>query len=306
LYPQNVPIEKEKEDLLRKKSNDTITGWKMGGVFSINSSQISLINWADGGQRSFSVNSLLRFYAKYKNKLSYCSNNFDFGYGIMQQGKKKLRKKTDDRIEYTTIYGRYAAKNWYYSSLINLKTQASPGYNYPNDSVIISDFFAPAYIVGAIGMDFKPNDHLNIFFSPFMAKITIVNNRVLANAGSYGVDKAIYFNNQLIKNGKKIRKEYGGYIRSMYLLKINKNLTIQTKVDLFSNYKENPQNIDINTDMLVSLKVNKFFSITWNVIVKYDDDVIIKFDNNEDGKIDKDGPGTQFKEILGIGFALHF
>ncbi|MGB4665704.1 MAG: DUF3078 domain-containing protein [Bacteroidales bacterium] len=294
----------EKE--LRKKNKDSLSGWKINGLTSINFSQSSLINWAAGGQNNISANGLISFSANYlKNKNSW-DNSLDIGYGMFIEGKENLRK-TDDRIELFSKYGREISKNLYMSSLLTFKTQMTPGYNYPNDSVLISDFMSPAYLHIAAGIDYKPVDFITAFVSPITGKFTFVTNQTLADSGSFGVEPAIYdsFGN-IITKGKNTRAEMGGYIRIALNKDITDNITLKTKLDLFSNYLHKPQNLDVDAEILLSMKITKFITANFYAQIIYDDDVIIEIDSNNDGIIDKKGPRMQFKEIFGIGFSYKF
>jgi len=91
--------------------------------------------------------------------------------------------KTDDKIDFLSKYGRKAFTNFYYTALVNFKTQFSPGYIYPNDSTKISNFLAPAYMLAAVGLNYQPNSYFNAFLAPFTGKLTIVNDEVLSAAG---------------------------------------------------------------------------------------------------------------------------
>ena len=162
------------------------------------------------------------------------------------------------------------------------------GYNYPDDSTKISNFLAPGYMLGAIGMDYKPNEIFNLFVSPITMKMTIVNDQTLSNAGAYGVDQ-----------GKKTRSEYGGYLRAILKKDIMKNINLQTKLELFSNYEE-ATHIDVNWEVLVAMKVNKYISATISTQLIYDHDIDIL---DSDGKV---GPRTQFKEVIGVGISYKF
>lgn len=279
----------EAESMLKKQNNDTIQSWKKGGLFSVNLSQASLTNWAAGGQNSMSINGLISMFANYRNDNTSWENNLIIGYGMLKQGKENAIK-TDDRIEITSKYGKKASKDFYYAGLINFMTQMAPGYNYPNDSDRISNLFAPAYLLGAIGMDYNPNDNFTAFLSPITLKTTFVNDEKLSDAGAFGVEK-----------GEKVKTEIGGYFKIMWKKEIMKNVSFQTNLALFTNYKNNPQNIDINWDTMLAMKINEYLSanITTNLI--YDDDIKIITDDNSNG-----GPRTQFKEMLGIGFAYNF
>ena len=84
------------------------------------------------------------------------------------------------------------------------------------------------------------------------------------------------------------------------------NITILTKLDLFSNYMDNPQNIDVGWETLLTMKVNKYISATLTTHLIYDDDIDIAVDTDNDGITDETGPRTQFKEVLGIGFTYNF
>lgn len=293
---------------LRTFTTDSIVGWKKGGKFASNISQTSLTNWAAGGENSIVVNGLMNLFSNFNSKKVIFNSTFDLGYGIIKQGKKKKIIKSDDNIDLRIKYGYQLYKKWYYATLLNFKTQFSAGYNYPNDSVPVSNFLAPGYVVGAVGVDYKPNKMINFFVSPLTVKTTIVNNQTLANNGAFGVDKAMYNQNgTLLKLGMKQRYEYGGFITAVYTIsnfktEFLKNIGLTSKLDLFSNYKQNPQNIDVNWEALLALTVNKYIIVNINTHLIYDDDISIAVDNNNDGIIDEKGARTQFKEMLGVGF----
>jgi len=291
----------EAEKTLRTVRVDTTLGWKSGGVFALNFAQTSLTNWAAGGQNSVAVNGLLSVFANLKREKSVWDNSLDIGYGLLKQGKKSDFMKTDDKIDFLSKYGREAFKNFYYAALLNFKTQMAPGYNYPNDSVKISNLFAPAYLLGALGMDYKPNSYFSAFIAPLTAKFTFVNDPLLSSAGAFGVTP-----------GEKVKSEIGGYIRVIYSRndfksEFLKNVSFTTKIDLFSNYVDKPQNIDVSWENLITMKVNKYLSFNLSTHLIYDDNIKVKVDRNDDGALD-DYPGSraQFKEIFGAGFSYKF
>ena len=307
----NVVDNKEADDLkkkmteVKKAEKDTVY-WDRGGVFGINFSQVSLTNWAGGGQNSISINGLMNLYATHKGLHHVWDNTLNLAYGMLQQGNENMRK-TDDKIELMSKYGKDAFKNWYYSALLNFRSQFAPGYNYPNDSVKISEFLAPGYVLAAIGMDFKPSDKFSLFLSPATMKSTIVLNQDLADAGAYGVEAAEYdTDGNKIKDGSTFRAEIGGYLKAGLKFDVMKNVTYTGTLGLFSNYLHNPQNIDVVWDNLLAMKINKYLSATITVNVIYDDDIDIAVDDNNDGIIDAIGPRTQIKEVLGIGFNYKF
>ncbi len=290
----------EAEKKLRSVTADTTQGWKKGGVTGINLAQTSLTNWAAGGQNSLAINGIVSLFANYKKGKSVWDNSLDIGYGLLKQGSNPDFMKTDDKIDFLSKYGKEAFKNFYYAALVNFKTQMTPGYKYPNDSVKISNLFAPAYLLGALGLDYKPNSYFSAFIAPLTSKFTFVADKALSDAGAFGVDP-----------GSTVKSEIGGYLRIIYSKndfkgEFMKNISLTSKIDLFSNYLENPQNIDVSWESLIAMKVNKYISVTFNTHLIYDDNTKIPFDLNDDGVIDKSGPRTQFKEILGVGFSYKF
>jgi hypothetical protein len=292
----------EAEKALRTHTTDTIMGWKKGGVFTATLSQTSLTNWVAGGENSFSVNGLFSGFANYKKGKSVWDNSLDLGYGVIKQGSEGY-KKTDDKIDFLSKYGLEAFKNFYYSALLNFKTQMTPGYNYPDVTNKISDLFAPAYLTLALGLDYKPDAYFSAFIAPLTGKFTFVTDPALSDQGAFGVTP-----------GKTSRSEFGGYIRAIYSKndfksEILKNVSFTTKVDLFSNYADNPQNIDVSWETLLAMKVNKFLSFNFNTHLIYDDNIAVPFDRNNNGTIET-GESirslVQFKEIFGVGLSYKF
>jgi hypothetical protein len=256
----------ETEKLLKTQTADTLPDWKTGGVVALTLAQTSLTNWAAGGQNSVASNGLLSIFANYKEDKIAWDNSLDIGYGILKQGKDVAMRKTDDKIDILSKYGRRAFTSTYYAVLLNFKTQMTPGYNYPNDSVKISTLLAPAYFLAAVGLDYKPSDYFGAFVAPLTGKMTIVNDQVLADAGAFGVTPAAYDNaGNVLRHGKKTRGELGGYVRAIYTRndfanEFLRNVSFTTKIDLFSNYLHNPQNIDVSWETQIAFSVNKYIA----------------------------------------------
>lgn len=289
---------------------DSLKIWKRGGSFTMNFTQASYSNWAAGGINSISGQALFSTYINYKKGLTTWENTLDMAYGLMQQSTSALVKKTDDKFDFSSKYGHTAfSSKWNYSALFGFKTQFQPGYNYINDTLAtkISDLMSPGYMLLAIGLDYKPNTKFSLLMSPLTGRITFVEDQVLANAGAFGVKPAEYDAlGNLTKLGERTRYEFGSYIRAQYKADVMKNVSLGARLEFFSNYLKNPQNIDVNADFLVTMKVNKFISASLNLSGIYDDDIQIAVDNNHDGVIDGKGPRFQFRQVIGIGFTAQF
>ena len=314
------------EATLRKQSSDTTEGWRKGGVISVNATQTSLSHWASGGQNSIAFNAALNLFANYRAGKNTWDNTLDLGYGMSRQDKDGDFIKNDDRIDFTSKYGYEAYKSFYYAALVSFKSQMDNGYNYVNDTTKekISAFLAPAYIMGAIGLDYKPNNYFSAFLAPVTMKYTVVNDQDLADAGAFGVDAAEYemveikdssgtvvstSPGAIIKHGKKARGEFGGYLRLVYSksdfeTEWLKNFSITSKADFFSNYLHNPQNIDVSWETQIAMKVNKYISFTVQTHLIYDDDIKVPVEEN--GETRMVGSKVQFKEIAGVGIMCKF
>jgi hypothetical protein len=281
---------------LNAQNEDTDTdgdtlGWRTGGMASLTFSQVGLYQWSAGGEPSISGAALLNVFANDIQLDHTWENSLSLGYGLIKQGE--TTRKSNDRIEFSSKYGKKATDKWSYSALLNFRTQFAEGYQYQEDGsrILISNFMAPAYLTASLGMDYKPIENLSIFISPLTSKFTFVLDDSLAARGNFGLDP-----------GEKFRAELGGLIKVEYTRQLMENVDLSTKMDFFSNYLNNPQNIDFNGEILLNMKINEYLAVTVNAIFIYDDDVALYKD--DDAIVD--GPGWQIKEVIGIGFSYKF
>jgi hypothetical protein len=295
----------EETDKLKAIAADTVKSWKIGGVVSFNGQQVSLSNWAAGGNSSISLAGLVNVFAKYKKGKITWDNNLELGYGAIKQGNYKKWLKNDDKIQISSKLGHQLNKVWYATALADFRSQFANGYNYPNDSVYISKFMAPAYALAALGFDYKPDDKLSIFIAPLTGKFTFVNDASLARNGAFGVQKEVLDANGLItQHYLTHREEFGAYLKMQYRTKVMENITFQTVLELFSNYLHNPQNVDVNWTTLTTFKVNNYISATLSTQLIYDDDIkVLRSSGDKKGTT---GPDVQLKQVLGVGFNYKF
>lgn len=276
------------------------SNWTLKSTFGLNGSQSSFVNWAAGGRNNITILGFIDASAHYSK------GNWKWGndMGIALGGLKYIDvgdrlQKTDDRIDLSSNVGLKMKDKWYFSFLGGFRTQFIDGYNFPDDSTRVSKFMAPGYLSLALGIDFSPSDKFTLFISPLSTKMTFVQDRTLADQGAYGVDPAEYdlTTGQLLKAGSKYRFELGAYLKAKYDATIAKNIELKTKIELFSNYLDNPENIDVNAEAIFNFKVNSWFnaSLNWNLI--YDDDIDIR---DSKGNV---GPRTQFKSVIGLGIS---
>jgi hypothetical protein len=270
-------------------------------VYTLNGTQSSFVNWSSGGRNNVSLLGNVTANAYYKKANMKWSSDLSIALGGLQYIEKAAKEglqKTDDRLDISSNFGYKIRKDIYFSVMAGLKTQMLDGYIYPNDSVLISTFMAPGYINSALGIDYIKSDNFSVFTSPFAMKLTVVNNQVLADSGAYGVQKASFddFGN-LLTHGRKLRNEFGAYVKVKYIKTLAKNIELKSKIEFFSNYLYDPQNIDVNAEALFNFKVNSWFSASLQCMLIYDDDVSIRDVNGNFG------PRTQFKSVIGLGIS---
>jgi hypothetical protein len=275
---------------VKKDAADTATKkWKNGGMFSFNLSQASLSNWAAGGDDfSMAITSYLNLFAFYKHGKNSWDNTFDANFGYVNTTSLGARKN-DDRIDLLSKYGYELNPKLNLSGLFNFRSQMLKGYSYTEtDRTLTSTFLAPAYVLLSVGLDYHPVKNLSIFGSPFTSRWTIVKDDSLSAKGLYGVD-----------TGRHSKNELGAYVTINYNAKINSTVTYKGRLDLFSNYKHNPQNVDLYMTNLFAVKLSRVISATWSLDLIYDDDVKLF------GK-EGNSSGLQMKSVVGAGLMVKF
>jgi len=280
-------LQTDADKSIKKDPNDTIPKvWKTGGIFTLNVAQGSLSNWVGGGDKfSLSVISFLNLYAFYKQGKHVWDNNLDLGYGFVNTTSLGNRK-SDDRIDLLSKYGYEIVPKWYLSTLFNFRTQFANGYTYSKDSLdrdvktLSSASFAPAYVLLSLGIDYRPVDYFSVFISPITERLVIVTEDSLSAVGAYGVEP-----------GKTTRSEIGAFLSAKFNKEIAKNIVYTSRLDLFSNYRSNPQNVDLYFTNVLAMKVNKFISANIALDLLYDDDAIKKL---------------QVRQLLGVGLTAKF
>jgi len=294
IYAQDETVKdlkKASEKGIKKDPNDTIPKiWKVGGQYALNVSQGSLSNWAAGGDEfSLSLNSVLNLYAFYKKDRHSWDNTFDFNLGYVKTTSLGSRKN-DDRFDLLSKYGYALNPKLNLAGLFNFRSQFFDGFTYDNNGVGIfsSTFLSPAYILLSPGLDYKPVDGLSIFVSPITVRWTIVQDDSLSAKGSYGVDP-----------GHHSETEFGAFVSINYFKEFNKVVSYKGRLDLFSNYKNNPQNVDVYFTNVLNVKLAKVLTLSYGLDMIYDDDVKIFGDNRTSAAL-------QVKSLLGLGVLLQF
>jgi hypothetical protein len=277
--------------------------WKerMEANFIMN--QTALSNWIKGGENSFATTMDITEYANYENKAKMLSsaNFFRLKLGFLATGSNSIRKNLD-LIETNSKLNHKAFGKFDFSAIMLFKTQLMTGYIYSDTSrTPVSKFLNPGTLTLGIGLDYKPNKTTSINFSPLSYKGTFMANPV-------GLDPTIYG----IPKGKSALHEPGISLLVTNEYKPVKSVTVTNRVQLFTNYIHNPQNVDVDWEMIATANINWFMDLRLNTHLIYDDDSRVqKYDKDHNPMTNTDGSPrkiamAQFKEILGLSAVFRF
>lgn len=264
--------------------------WKKGILNQIGFSQVSLTNWAAGGSGSVALNAYVNGHINYEKGNIIWENRGQFSFGFVQSFDGGY-KKSDDKIILDSKFGFKAYDKLYFSSVFNFTSQFTPGFEYPTDAPAkkVSAFLAPGNISLGLGLDYKPGKDgmWAVNFAPLTGGLVIVTDSLLRS--KYGN-----------ADDEMIRYEFGAQVKVVFKYSPFKNCTINSTLNLFSDYLNNPQNIQIKWDFRTDFQINKFLSSSlWTNLI-YDDNVLIA---NKRGDL---APRVQFKEVLSFSFSYTF
>lgn len=273
---------------------EEISPWTKKGNFSLLLSQSSFSNWQAGGENNFAANLGINYDFNYKKNDITWDNKIIAEYGLVQTKNAEFAKKTNDRLEFNSLFGKTVSKtnsHWYYSAFANFRTQFATGYTYGKDAQgketrsKYTEFFSPAYLSFGPGLLWKQSDNLKVNLAPATSKITFINNKFrneigLADANYFGVDP-----------GKSIRYELGFNASAYYKFNLMRNVSVENILNLYSNYLDKPQNVDIDYTLNVAMTINKYLSTNLIFQTIYDDNAF---------------RGFQTRQVLGVGVNFGF
>ncbi len=271
--------------------------WKFSGLVSQQINQVSFSYWAQGGENSFASTSLINLNADYKKGNFAWENRLSLAYGILKIEDTPTRKN-EDRIHFLSKGGREVSPKFSTSFLAEFRTQFTKGYNYPNDSIVVSNFMAPGNLSLSIGMEYKPWEYLSIFLSPASGKFTLVLDDEISKS-SFGVAE-----------DKNVNAEFGALLNIMFKKEIFEDVLVESKLTLFNNLldedKSNRKNTDVDWETAISIKINRYITASALIHMLYDHDTLIPVE----GDSDTNGPGVtrklQIKQLFGLGLSYRF
>ncbi len=263
--------------------------WKKASNFGINFSQGSFSeSWVGGAINNFAVGVLLTSKGEYERDRTKWVNDFQFQYGMIKN-KGANAQKSLDRIFFDSKYGYKLSptSKWYFTADLNFQSQIANGYdNTLAKRPLISSFFTPAYLIEAIGFEYKPNKNFSLLLTPGALRQTILGNKLLYQRN---VDNP-KFTNYGVTNGDAVRNEFGIIMLvANYDKDIAKNINLKWRYQAFISSKiKDASEIDHNVNVILTAKVNEFVNVSIGGILNYDKDQTADL---------------QYAQSLGIGLA---
>lgn len=310
LFNTNISFKKTKPLNKGYKKFQVPTFWQSVNLIGLNFSQAAFINWNAGGNNSIAALANARFERNYKFRYFQWDNSLETRYGINLQEGQKIRK-TDDAIRVTSTVGyrRDTISNWYYSVKANFNTQFTDGFKYPDRETPISRVMSPGYFFLGAGTSFITEDRkFNIYISPLTQKATFVFDQALADNGAFGVEKAVLDDDgNILEKGKNVFLEVGFLVTNNWETQLMENIALKHRLNVYTDYVRSFGNIDIDWELNINLKVNKYIVTNLGTHIIYDDDILFDPITNDAGTVIHEGrPKLQFKQLLGVGVAYNF
>ena len=266
---------------------DTVKAWTAKGNFSLLFNQSSFSNWIAGGENTISGNAGINYDFNYKKRDWTWDNKIIASYGLVKTKNSPFEKKTDDRLEFNSILGKKAIGFWYYSAFLNFRTQITKGYIYEKNSngaeirTERTNILSPGYLTFGPGLLWKKDNNLKFNIAPLTSKVTIVDK-------SFTLPNKAYFG---VAQGESFRYELGFYGSAYYKFTLMANVSLENIVNVYSNYLDKPQNMDLDYQLNVVMKINRHLSSNLSFQAIYDENAF---------------RGFQTRQVFGVGINFGF
>lgn len=278
--------------LAQEETEEEPDGWSTSGKIQLLFNQSAFnAEWTGGGTSNVSGNLLLDYDFSYRRGDLTWDNKIIANYGLTRTNGDDFTKKTSDRLEFNSIVGKeFAESNWSYTFFTNFRTQFAPGYEYGTDPdtgaatrTETSHFLSPAYLQAGPGLMWRKNENLFFNIAPATARFIFVDSFFTSTPGYEDGD---YFG---VDQGKSMRFELGASLSAYAKYDIVENVTMEHNLSLYSNYLEDPGNVDIDYLLNIDMSINEYLSTNLIFQAIYDDNAVGAF---------------QIREVFGVGFNI--
>ena len=275
--------EEDRRDVLRA-IRDMKTPWRKEATLMLQITQNYVTrNWYQGGSSSFAGLGIAKGQINYITDRFTWENTGEWRIGGSTVSADSLHKvnTTDDLFRVYSKANLKVVPKLFASFSVELETRLLPTYK-SNSMQLKSAPFSPLRFNAAIGLDYKPVKNLSISVSPLSYKVIHVSDTARVTVTDYGLEP-----------GQKTQHNIGSSVRIEYLWKPVREVSIESKFYMYTNYRHVELDLEVNCDFII----NRFMSARLMLHPRYDTSVIMEGDTH--AKI-------QFRELLSIGFAHKF
>ena len=247
-------------------------------------------NWYQGGENNMNILTNIKwdFNLNQDTHPNWLFNNsLQYKLGVSTAHGDSLRNYmiNQDNFLFTSNLGYKAIKNWYYSAMLNFKTQFFNNYK-SNTNTMTASFLSPAELNLGLGMTYAyKSEHgertFNLSVAPLSYNMKICRDIVNLDPVSFGIDA-----------GHHTKHSFGSNLEAKATVQFSRAISWSTRLYAFTNYEyvqgdwENTFTFSVtrhlNTQIFTHLRYDK--SSPWNDDWRY----------------------WQFKEILSFGLTYHF
>lgn len=277
-------------------------GWTTGGGIGLDLSQLLQINPKQGaGQNRLGFGSAINLFGNYREDRRQWDNQASWQFGMQKLGSGVVPfngqefdipfQKSLDELRLGSKYGYQTSETskWFYAANATFVSQVTPTYAgpaaYPGNFVSDvfnsgraprSRFLAPATATLSVGIDYAPNDNLSLYYSPVGAKFIIVADDSIAVRGVHG-NPVTRNEDGRVTDFQNVDAQFGSLLRADYNQSgLDDRLVFTSTLTLYSNYLDNPQNIDVDWVNQVAFELFENLQLTLLANIFYDDDVNVQ------------------------------
>lgn len=269
-------------------------GWTSEGTIQLLFNQSAFNKeWTGGGTSSVSGNLSLNYEENYRYDSFSWTNRVIANYGLTKVRGDEFARKTSDRFELNSVAGlQMKNSNWYYSYFMDFRTQFDKGYTFGENPETgettrteYTHILSPAYLQTGPGLMWKKNENFVVNIAPATARFIFVDSQFTTTPG---YSDGEYFG---VEEGKTSRFEFGASLNAYLQFKIMDDVVMENSLNLYSNYLDQPENVDIDYLMTLEMGINKYLSANLVFQAIYDDNAIAAF---------------QIREVFGLGINYNF
>ena len=240
-------------------------------------------NWYQGGSSSFAGLGIAKGQISYIRERFTWENTGEWRIGGSTVSADSLHKvnTTDDLFRIYSKANLRIVPKLFTSISAELETRLLPTYK-SNSMDLKSAPFSPFRFNAAFGIDYKPVKGLSISVSPVSYKVIHIMDTIRVNPKDFGLDEH-----------QRTQHNIGSSMRVEYVWKPVREVNIESKFYLYTNYQSVEVDLEVNCDFII----NRFLSARLMLHPRYDSTVIMEGDTKAK---------MQFRELLSIGFNHRF